>query len=240
MADGAGVVLVHNNGGIIRVLAGLESRYLTDLIQEIDLDNNGRIRQIVELERGSPILGQARVDFAHRAQRLSARRGETIQFSQPTLENGIYTTKYRVSTGRFGIPKGRREGQETPLANAIREVREEVGINVFLNDGDRQPDVAGPGGSVYAIFRRQVGNADAAGIVQRFGQRAVEGYGEMFDINFYTPDEILAGNPNMITRNALNQLPGANFIPLMPGGKRRRTRKLRKHAKKTLRRKSRA
>jgi ADP-ribose pyrophosphatase YjhB (NUDIX family) len=241
--DGAGVVILLVDGGGNRfVLTGKESSYVRDNHPVVDLNEGAGPQSLRDvLEHGVADKAASRALFKRRAELIQAQLGFTVQFAQPTMDNalGIYTTSYRRlgQNFKYGIPKGRREGGETALANATRELEEETGINAHLNDGHRQPDVAGPGGSVYAIFMKRATEQDAIMILNRVGQRANERYGELFELKFRPIAAILA-NTNFVTRNALNQIPAV--LPVVPGGKRRRTRKLRKHAKKTLRRKSRA
>ncbi len=214
--SGAGVIITFvARDGNRYVLTGKESEYLTDSKTEVTLE--GRKRNVEELERGT------RADFMSRAERIDRAIGKRVQFSQP--ENG--TTKYRVLPDRpkYGIPKGRREGDEELTKTAKRELGEEVGIEMDITDEHQVANIGG-----YTIFRRDIDEANANGILNRIKERMDQRYGELFDLRFRRVEDIMT-NPNFITRRSLEGL---------AGGKRRRTRKLRKHAKKTLRRKSRA
>ena len=53
-------------------------------------------------------------------------------------ENKIFSVLIRHHNGDCGFPKGRMEPGETEQETALREIREEVGLNVRILDGFRQ------------------------------------------------------------------------------------------------------
>jgi 8-oxo-dGTP pyrophosphatase MutT (NUDIX family) len=212
---GAGVIITFvARDGNRYVLTGKESVYLSDSMSKVTLE--GRERPIEELERGT------RADFMNRAARIEAAIKKRVQFSQP--ENG--TTKYRIlpDTPKYGIPKGRRQGGEELTATANRELGEEVGITMNITDDKRVDNIRD-----YAIFRVDIQEGDASGILKRIAERMDQRYGELFDLKFRKVEDIMK-SPNFITRQSLQGLSGG----------KRRTRKIRRRVKKTLRRKSRA
>jgi hypothetical protein len=212
---GAGVIITFlARDGNRYVLTGKESVYLSDSMSTVTLE--GRERPLTELEQGT------RAEFMNRAGRIEQAIGKRVQFSQP--ENR--TTKYRVlpDVPKYGIPKGRSQAGEELTATANRELGEEVGITVKITD-DKQYAVIGG----YTIFRVDIEEAEASGILKRIAERMSQRYGELFDLKFRKVEDIMK-NPNFITKQSLQRLEGG----------KRRTRKIRRRVKKTLRRKSRA
>ena len=58
-----------------------------------------------------------------------------------TRENGeVRYVIIRHRTGHCGFPKGHMESGETEAQTALREIREEVGLNCMLLEGFRQQD----------------------------------------------------------------------------------------------------
>lgn len=220
---GAGVVVtfVAANGERY-TLTGKESVYLTDTLQTVTL--NGAVRNIKnDLQKSQPNVteGQAKADFGNRAQRISAAIGQRVQFSQPVLKGTEWTTTYRIlpAAYKYGIPKGRTEAGETPEQTARRELAEEVGIQVGSLVELPVPGVE------YTMFRADIDEGTAKGILTAIAGRMSRHYGELFDVGFRTKDA-MTGRMNAVSSRTLDQV----------GGRRRRRRTQRRVRRRATRR----
>jgi hypothetical protein len=222
---GAGVVVTFvGSDGKRYFLTGKESVYLTDTMETVTL--GGVVRNIKDdLQKSAPNAteGQAKASFQNRAQGISAAIGQRVQFSQPVLKGTQWTTTYRIlpAAYKYGIPKGRAEAGETALKTAMRELGEEIGIQ--MPESSFAP-LAVPGID-YTIFRVDIDEKDVKGMLAIIATRMSRVYGELFDVRFRAKDDI-AGKMNMTSSRSVDQV----------GGRRRRRRTQRRVRRRATRR----
>jgi len=179
---GAGIVLTAIRHGVISVLLGKESRYITDFLEGAEATD------IKNMEQFHGTREEAHEYFKDKAKELSARYGR-IQFAQITGPFGSSNREWRTKFHslrddyQWGIPKGRAERGESPLGNARREFAEEIGYSL-----DRIPDsdfVPFPdAGRKYAIFRIAADGTVRKDIEEIIEKNREIHYSELFDAQF--------------------------------------------------------
>lgn len=97
-------------------------------------------------------------------------------------ENIALVRRHRYG-GEVGLPKGKSKGNETPLDTALREVREETGLSVFIREfaGTTHYLVKGRAKSVF-YFVMSARPADSPGI---------EDTGEIASVEWATPKQAM-------------------------------------------------
>jgi 8-oxo-dGTP pyrophosphatase MutT (NUDIX family) len=175
------------------LLTGKESKYLTDLCVEGSAFEEKFGDLIRGYESFNPVEHpgiNAKIYFSKNALKLEGILGlDTIQFDTPTpIKNSdVYKVKYRFlpKDHKRGIIKGGKEGSETPLETILREVREELGINLI------EAKIVDIGECAkYKVFSIDITSDKANYFLQRIDERRTAKSGEVFDLKFKPLSEI--------------------------------------------------
>jgi 8-oxo-dGTP pyrophosphatase MutT (NUDIX family) len=217
---GAGTILYYKDveTGVYNVLIGDESRYLEDSIPTMKLahPDTGIIFDLQSFSDYQTVransIGEAMMQFDWRARSLSERANQQIRYDKPiqNSDSQIYSTHYRISSGKHGICKGRHEARDKSLyGTALRELCEETGIVL------KKQNVTG----VYVYERPHMKHTSymieltddqREEIKTKINVRNTDYYGEMFSLRFLP----LVGAYDK-TMNVLTTLALRDFLRLM-------------------------
>jgi len=202
---GAGVLLHTTRHGVIYILIGKESRYLSNKIPAIRTEEH--------TPSGTPYADAYR-RFRDIAKDLTKTAGyDVIHFTQLTGSDARgWNTKYhflpaaRTSSARtssvrteWGIPKGGADAGESPLTTARREFEEEVGYSLahIPDDRFRSLIVDGP----FQIFSCEIDDAERAAVESAIRDKIDDHYSELYDVHFIA----LARTAHSMTFNRMSR-----------------------------------
>jgi len=211
-----------NDKGEIGVLVGKESVYLTDIVLEGDLIEDLQRYYLTEMDvvciEGEPIVTTVKKHFMKVAFNLSAKYNMEIRYDVPELVDGVegeggVTPYYHVNFRclplfeniRKGVIKGGRELDDAnELETALREIREELGLDIkpkyihSLGEGRHYDLFSLP---LHEIGDRRVVSA----IMDRIAQRKKGHSGEVFDLKFVNFTHIPDLSPYNVTSREIIQ-----------------------------------
>ena len=216
---GGCIIYFVDEDGIIMILTGKESNYVSDLkaapAGAIIPDKTPGVKWTFKdflsdkevSEDGIDEL-KAKQEFSKRAQKLEEilKIGEIRHDTPKEISPGRFRVHYRrlVDDCKYGIFKGGCEGSETPLKATIREVREELGMNI------RESKLRElPGGNCLScqMFEYNIEARESKDFEKVVEARHVRRYGELFEISFKPLSTIMADidNYNAISACALRR-----------------------------------
>lgn len=244
MSKGAGIVLWYYDEVSRQpiLLVGKESVYVSDLIKddaefkrrfgEILLEkqefNTTSLTSMSEEEK----LKDAKKTFSRRALELESMLGlGMIKFDTPEKTETGYKVNFRYLPRDFkrGIIKGGTEVGETSLQTVLREVGEEVGINIpeseqqkMINLGDCEK---------YTMFSLNIGSTKARdAFLARIQERLKAKSGEIYEFSFKQLSQIdtIISDFNTRSQCAIRKFKEKILPTIGRGGRRRKTRKNKK------------
>ena len=229
---GASIVLWFYDDNIKQpvLLVGKESRYMSDFPQYRDI-----VRE-KEFFRGTDLV-QAKNFFSKNAQDLEDMLKIQVKFDTPVLVEGGYIVHYRFLEGSFkrGIIKGGIEGSETSEQAILREIREEVGLNipninelVTLGICDR-----------YQVYALDIKKKNCQEFEKRIRQRYLAKSGEVFDLSFKTLTMIEGQLSEYNYKSICSINLFKKYFSTLTGGKRKKNKSKKTRKSKNVNRKTR-
>jgi hypothetical protein len=211
---GGCIIYFVDANGIIMVLTGMESKYVSDLkaapagaeIPE-GLTFKDFLSDSEVSEAGIDEL-KAKQEFSKRAHELERilKIGEIRHDTPKEISSGRFTVKYRclLPNCKQGIFKGGCEGSETPLKATVREVREELGMNIRES---KLSELPGGNCSSCQMFTYNIKASESEDFEKVVQARHVRRYGELFQISFKPLSDIMRdiGSYNSISSCALTR-----------------------------------
>lgn len=186
--------------GTIMVLTGKESNYVSDLTAApagAELPKDWTFKQLIgykeEVSGGGITETVAKRKFSERALDLEKmlKIGEIRHDTPEAIACGGFKIHYRhlLEDCRKGIFKGGCEGHETSLQAAIREVREELGMDIKESHFRELP-----GGNCLScqMFTCDVGAGERRNFEKVIEDRHKRRYGELFEVSFKPLTSIMA------------------------------------------------
>jgi len=177
--------------GIMYLLTGKETKYVTDLNDESP-EFRQKFMGLIEEEFIRDDLDAAKAFFSERAKYLEEGAvgsyiksrelgGRRIQYDTPIKTDRGYHVKYRyLSTDyRRGVIKGGKENDESSKEAILREVREEVGMNIpsekleFIGNCMKND-----------VFSLNIGIKNVEMFLNAIKERSDKKSGEVFDLLF--------------------------------------------------------
>ena len=201
--------------GTIMVLTGKESNYVSDLKAApagAEIPKDWTFKQLIgykEEVSGSGIDETfAKKKFTERALDLEKmlKIGEIRHDTPEEISSGRFRVNYRhlIDDCRKGVFKGGCEESETPLRAAIRELREELGMDIPGSDLRELP-----GGDCFncQMFTCDIGARQRRNFEEVIEARHARRYGELFEVSFKPLSAIMAdiGSYNAISACALRR-----------------------------------
>jgi hypothetical protein len=211
---GGCIIYFVDANGIIMVLTGMESKYVSDLeaapagaeIPE-GLTFTKFLSDSEVSESGIDEL-KAKQEFSKRAHKLEGilKIGEIRHDTPKEISSGRFTVKYRclLPNCKQGIFKGGCEGSEPPLKATVREVREELGMNIRES---KLSELPGGNCSSCQMFTYNIKASESEDFEKVVQARHVRRYGELFQISFKPLSDIMRdiGSYNSISSCALKR-----------------------------------
>ena len=201
--------------GTIMVLTGKESNYVSDLTAApagAEIPKDWTFKQLIgykeEVSGGGITETVAKKKFSERALDLEKmlKIGEVRHDTPEEIACGGFRVHYRhlLDDCRKGVFKGGCEGSETPLRAAIRELREELGMDIPESDLRELP-----GGNCVncKMFTCDIGARERGNFEKVVEDRHKRRYGELFEVSFKPLSAIMAdiGSYNAISACALTR-----------------------------------
>ena len=201
--------------GTIMVLTGKESNYVSDLTAApagAEIPKDWTFAQLISYKQevsGDRITESvAKNKFTERALDLEKmlKIGEIRHDTPEEISSGRFRVHYRhlLDDCRKGVFKGGCEGSETPLRAAIRELREELGMDIPGSDLRELP-----GGNCVncQMFTCDIGARQRGNFEEVIEARHARRYGELFEVSFKPLSAIMAdiGSYNAISSCALRR-----------------------------------
>jgi hypothetical protein len=178
--------------GTIMVLTGKESNYVSDLTAApagAEMPKDWTFARLIsykeEVSGGGITETIAKQKFSERAHDLEKilKIGEIRHDTPEQLSSGGFHVHYRhlLEDSKKGIFKGGCEGSETPLRAAIRELREELGMDIPGSDLRELP-----GGNCVncQMFTCDIGARQRIKFEEVIEARHARRYGELFEVSF--------------------------------------------------------
>jgi hypothetical protein len=178
--------------GTIMVLTGKESNYVSDLTAApagAEIPKGWTFAQLIsykqEVSGGGIDETVAKQKFSERALDLEKmlKIGEIRHDTPEEISSGRFRVNYRhlLDDCRKGVFKGGCEGSETPLRAAIRELREELGMDIPGSDLRELP-----GGNCVncQMFTCDIGARQRRNFEKVVETRHERRYGELFEVSF--------------------------------------------------------
>jgi hypothetical protein len=200
--------------GTVMVLTGKESNYVSDLKAApatAEIPKDWTFKQLISYKEE---VSGSRIDETVAKQKFSERAldlekmlkiGEIRHDTPEEISSGRFKVHYRhlIDDCRKGVFKGGCEGKETPLQAAIRELREELGMNIPKSDLHELP-----GGDCLncQMFTCDIGEKKR-NFEEVIESRHARRYGELFEVSFKPLSAIMAdiGSYNAISACALRR-----------------------------------
>ena len=201
--------------GTVMVLTGKESNYVSDLKAApatAEIPKDWTFKQLISYKEE---VSGSRIDETVAKQKFSERAldlekmlkiGEIRHDTPEEISSGRFRVHYRhlLEDCRKGVFKGGCEGKETPLQAAIRELREELGMNIPKSDLHELP-----GGDCLncQMFTCDIGARQRRNFEEVIEARHARRYGELFEVSFKPLSAIMAdiGSYNAISACALTR-----------------------------------
>jgi hypothetical protein len=196
------IYFVHDDGTIM-VLTGEESNYVSDLTEApagAEIPKGWTFAQLIsykeEISGGGITESVAKDKFTQRAldleKMLKIGKNKEIRYDTPEeISSGRFRVHYRylLDDCRKGVFKGGCEGSETPLRAAIRELREELGMDIPGSDLRELP-----GGNCLncQMFTCNIGARQRRNFEKVVEDRHARRYGELFEVSFKPLSAIMA------------------------------------------------
>lgn len=211
------IYFVHDDGTIM-VLTGEESNYVSDLTEApagAEIPKGWTFAQLIsykeEISGGGITESVAKDKFTQRAldleKMLKIGKNKEIRYDTPEeISSGRFRVHYRylLDDCRKGVFKGGCEGSETPLQASIRELREELGMDIPGSDLRELP-----GGNCLncQMFTCDIGARQRRNFEKVVEDRHARRYGELFEVSFKPLSAIMAdiGSYNAISACALRR-----------------------------------
>ena len=211
------IYFVHDDGTIM-VLTGEESNYVSDLTAApagAEIPKGWTFAQLIsykeEISGGGITESVAKDKFTQRAldleKMLKIGKNKEIRYDTPEeISSGRFRVHYRylLDDCRKGVFKGGCEGSETPLQASIRELREELGMDIPGSDLRELP-----GGNCLncQMFTCDIGARQRRNFEKVVEDRHARRYGELFEVSFKPLSAIMAdiGSYNAISACALRR-----------------------------------
>ena len=189
---GGCIIYFIDEDGTIMVLTGKESNYVSDLTAApagAEIPKDWTFAQLIsykqEVSGGGITETVAKKKFTERALDLEKmlKIGEIRHDTPEEISSGRFRVNYRhlLDDCRKGVFKGGCEGSETPLRAAIRELREELGMDIPESDLQELP-----GGNCVncKMFTCDVGARQRGNFEKVIETRHARRYGELFEVSF--------------------------------------------------------
>ena len=212
---GGCIIYFIDEDGTIMVLTGKESNYVSDLTAApagAEIPKDWTFAQLIsykqEVSGGGITETVAKKKFTERALDLEKmlKIGEIRHDTPEEISSGRFRVHYRhlLDDCRKGVFKGGCEGSETPLRAAIRELREELGMDIPESDLQELP-----GGNCVncKMFTCDVGARQRGNFEKVIETRHARRYGELFEVSFKPLSAIMEdiGSYNAISACALRR-----------------------------------
>lgn len=246
MSSGAGIIFWYNSRENPIILVGKESVYISDLIND-DPTFAAKFGELVSEKQEfntSSLSSMSDEAKLKEAKKVFSRRAESLKeildlgllkFDTPQKTETGYRVNFRYLPLDFkrGIIKGKSDNNETPLETVLREVGEELGINISEREQNKMVNLGDCGG--YTIFSLQVDRSFIEFVGQRVKERLTARSGEIYDFTFKPLSEIetLLNNFNSKSKCAINEFK-RQILPtiIRRGGRSRKTRKTKRKTRK--------
>jgi hypothetical protein len=251
MSKGAGIVLWFYDEVSKQpiLLVGKESVYVSDLIKDYvefrnkfgplvitkqEFDTSALPSSMTEEEK----LKESKKVFSRRALELESILGiGMLKFDTPEKTVKGYKVNFRYLPRSFkrGVIKGGREGIETPLQTILREVSEEIGINI--PEGEQRKMINLGDCEKYTMFSLDIGSIKARdAFLGRIQERLNAKSGEVYEFSFKSLSQIvpLLEEFNTKSKCAIYQFRD-KILPTIigRGGRRRKTKQNKREMQKT-------
>jgi len=254
MSKGSGIVLWYYDEVSKQpiLLVGKESVYVSDLIKDNaefrknfgplllekqEFDTSSLPSSMSEEEK----LKEAKKTFSRRALELeSILRLGMLKFDLPVKTTTGYKVNFRYLPSSFkrGIIKGGKDGSETPLQTILREVGEEVGINI--PEAEQRKMINLGVCEQYNMFSLNIGSTKARdAFLSRIQERLKAKSGEIYEFSFKPLSQINPLLPDFNTRSqcAISRFKEQILPTIGRGGRRRKTKQNKRKIQKTRRHK---
>ncbi len=238
LPSGAGILIHFKEFGKQFILTGKEGTYLSDIP---DIDSKIEELNLIEISKSTKEKKEdAKAKFINFAKKLTKKLEFRVQFSQITGKPGDWHTIYMYlkEDPKYGLIKGRKEPTDADtFATAVRELNEEVGINIEsrTNLHSHLPFLINAGG--YDFFRHEIKKHVADSIFRWIEIRNANHQGELFKVKFREVSYIIT-NLNKFNRKSRDAIEYFLSLPSRGGRRTRKTLRRKTLRRKTLRRKT--
>ena len=206
MSKGTGIVLWYYDEAAKQpiLLVGKESVYVSDLIKD-DIEFSKKFGPLVITKQEFDIsalpssmteeekLKESKKVFSRRALELESVLGlGMLKFDTPEKIEKGYKVNFRYLPRSFkrGVIKGGRKGSETPLQTILREVGEEIGINI--PEGEQRKMINLGDCEKYTMFSLDIGSTKARdAFLLRIQERLKAKSGEVYEFSFKSLSQII-------------------------------------------------
>ncbi len=188
--DGASIILWYQNGTTPMILVGTESNYLSDIhpeVEEYQTVSESYLEKAKDLTRIPLEVEKAKEYFRKKAEELQKRYSITkIQYDNPKKIGDSYHINYRYlsDNAKRGIVKGQMEENENVKETILREVAEEVGVKIEIDQKTKDKIVEHGVCNKYNVFSLDISKKRSEEFERRIEQRIKKKLGEVFDLKF--------------------------------------------------------
>jgi DNA-binding transcriptional regulator YhcF (GntR family) len=172
------------------ILVGTESNYLSDIhpeVEEYQTVSESYLEKAKDLSHIPLEVEKAKHYFIKKTEELQKRYSITkIQYDNPKKIGDSYHINYRYlsDNAKRGIVKGQMEENENVKETILREVAEEVGVKIEIDQKTQDKIVEHGVCNKYNVFSLNISKKRSEEFEMRIEQRIKKKLGEVFDLKF--------------------------------------------------------